>query len=102
MPTPGQLLTIESNAFTADKFVSKRSSKKWDVPPSDITVTKAASAKTFNVTEVDPSEFVPKVVPLCEVESALGKEGEDSIDLATEQVGAASTEKETEVDDVFQ
>ena len=33
------------------------------------------NSKSFDVTTVDPSEFVPKVVPMCEVESALGREG---------------------------
>ena len=75
-PTPGQLLVIESNSFTADKFVSKRTSKKWDVPPSDIPKKHAGAGKSFDATAVDPSEFVPKVVPMCEVESALGREGE--------------------------
>ncbi|CAI7991463.1 hypothetical protein GBAR_LOCUS754 [Geodia barretti] len=72
VPTPGQTALIESNSFTSDKFVSKRSSKKWDVPPSGVSQKKAG--KTFDVTTVDPSEFVPKVVPMCEVENALGRE----------------------------
>ena len=73
--TPGQTSLIESNSFTSDKFVSKRSSKKWDVPPSGVAQKKTVSAaKKFDVTAVDPSEFVPKVVPMCEVESALGRE----------------------------
>jgi hypothetical protein len=75
VPTPGQTALIESNSFTSDKFVSKRSSKKWDVPPSGVSQKKTVSAgKTFDVTTVDPSEFVPKVVPMCEVENALGRE----------------------------
>ena len=72
VPTPGQTALIESNSFTSDKFVSKRSSKKWDVPPSGVSQKKAG--KTFDVTTADPSEFVPKVVPMCEVENALGRE----------------------------
>ena len=76
-PTPGQLSVIESNSFVADKFVSKRSSKKWDVPPSDMVAKK--NSKSFDATAVDPSEFVPKVVPMCEVESALGREGEGEV-----------------------
>ena len=75
-PTPGQLLVIESNSFTADKFVSKRSSKKWDVPPSEVM---KKNSKSFDATTVDPSEFVPKVVPMCEVESAMGREGEEEV-----------------------
>ena len=76
-PTPGQISLIESNSFTADKFVSKRSSKKWDVPPSQHNEKKAFTSKSsFDATAVDPSEFVPKVVPMCEVESAMGREGE--------------------------
>ena len=74
LPTPGQLSVIESETFSAAKFVSKRSSKKWDVPPSEVTKKKLVPAeKGFDVTEVDPSEFVPKVVPLFEVEGALGR-----------------------------
>ena len=75
-PTPGQLSVIESNSFTSDKFVSKRVSKKWDMTPSDVAKKSVPAAKSFDVTDVDPSEYVPKVVPMCEVESALGREGE--------------------------
>ena len=75
-PTPGQLSVIESNSFTSDKFVSKRASKKWDMTPSDVAKKSVPAAKSFDVTDVDPSEYVPKVVPMCEVESALGREGE--------------------------
>ena len=99
-PTPGQLSAIESNSFTADKFVSKRSSKKWDVPPSDIA--QKMNTKSFDATTVDPSEFVPKVVPMCEVESALGRDGEGEV-LGGEEGGRnlvsikQKTEKEVEV-----
>ena len=77
MPTPGQLSVIESNSFTADKFVSKRASKKWDVPPSD--VARKTNKKSFDATSVDPSEYAPKVVPMCEVESVLEREGEGEV-----------------------
>ena len=88
MPTPGQLLLIESNSFTADKFVSKRSSKKWDVPPSQVAQKKASMSKSsYDATTVDPSEFVPKVVPMCEVESALGREGDGGVMVADEEGG---------------
>ena len=56
--------------------MSKRASKKWDMTPSDVAKKSVPAAKSFDVTDVDPSEYVPKVVPMCEVESALGREGE--------------------------
>lgn len=102
-PTPGQTSLIESNSFTADKFVSKRSSKKWDVPPPGLAQKKTVSAtKTFDATEVDPSEFVPKVVPMCEVESAMGREegeveeGERDV-VSIRQGTVGQTPSETEV-----
>ena len=58
------------------RFVSKIASKKWDMTPSDVAKKSVPAAKSFDVTDVDPSEYVPKVVPMCEVESALGREGE--------------------------
>ena len=103
-PTPGQTSLIESNSFTADKFISKRSSKKWDVPPPGLPQKKTVSAaKTFDATEVDPSEFVPKVVPMCEVESAMGREegeveegGRDVVSIR-QGAGGGQTPSETEV-----
>ena len=73
MPTPGQRFVIESSAFTADKFVSNRKTKKWDVPPTGVSKTKSTAGKSFESGPVDASEFAPKVVPMCEVEEALGR-----------------------------
>ena len=76
-PTPGQLAVIESNSFVADKFVSSRKSKKWDVPPPGISLKPPAAASSSDSGVVDPSEYAPKVVPYCEVEGALGRGGEE-------------------------
>ena len=76
MPTAGQLFVIESDSFTADKFISKRTSKKWDVPPAGVAKKTSTTGKSFDNTVVDPSEFAPKVVPMCEVEGALDRGGE--------------------------
>ena len=54
--------------------MSKRVSKKWDMTPSDVAKRSVPAAKSFDMTDVDPC--VPKVVPMCEVESALGREEE--------------------------
>ena len=87
--TPGQLSVIKSNnSFTSDKFVSKWASKKWDMTLSDVAKKSVPATKSFDVTDVDPSEYVPKVVPMCEVESALGREGEGEGEEGGGRVGS--------------
>ena len=71
---------LESNSFVSNKFVSNRKSKKWDVPPSALSPAARAKKSTLvkgssDVGTVDPSEYVPKVVPLSEVEGAMQRGG---------------------------
>lgn len=42
------------------------------MPPSNVA---EKTKKSFDATSVDPSEYAPKVVPMCEVEGVLGREG---------------------------